>query len=228
MKLFILGCQRSGTTLLKMIFGSRSDITMIDHDLEHIHSLSSSTDHCIKAPQLVYRSKYIRDKFPNAKFICVFREPKDVVSSMMSFGTRDSWANGYRQGEGARNNMVFDGENSIHQECARIYEAKAKCLLNWHTPVCFVHYKDLTKRPKTTIRGMCKYLGMEFDECMLQHHKYNKDARRIGGMNFKKPIFVNAGKWKTVLSQKEAREVDSIARSSYSAYLSSLPDFLMM
>jgi len=233
MKLFIIGCQRSGTTLLGMILGNLPDMHMIDqdrlmppmndpYDMDEVdRKLESLVEGncCIKSPQLTYRSDYVAKHFPDAKFVCVFREPKDVVASMMSLRDDQSlWLNIHRMREAAFNNRLYV-HPSIHTNCANIYRAKALCVLNWHSDVHFVHYKDLTENPEQTLRNICDSMELTFDKSMMDYHQHNQQSKPIGGNNWKKPIFSNSGKWMNTLSEREGWQVDDIAKPFYEKML---------
>jgi len=120
--IFIVGCQRSGTTLLGLMLGSHPDITLYDEPESYAFESCMCNNKCgccnwvkndevtrpeadspysvYKVPMWTHRIDSIYDRYPNSKFIFLSRNPVAVVSSMkslrMSSGT---WIEEQAKGE---------------------------------------------------------------------------------------------------------------------------------
>jgi len=88
--ILITGSQRSGTTLLHLILDSHPEIVGIDEENFIESQLSDypedkNTPACVsfKLPNYVHRFDRVKT-WPNLKVLFCIRDPKDVVSSMMS------------------------------------------------------------------------------------------------------------------------------------------------
>jgi len=110
-KALILGCQRSGTTLLGMILQAHSSVEVIEENNGRFHQIYAltrlldlarvdsyqSTDAKLavfKAPRDSHRICEIEQTLPQAKTIWVSREVNQVVASMLSLKTQGGvpWA----------------------------------------------------------------------------------------------------------------------------------------
>ena len=76
-----------------------------------------------------------------------------------------------------------------------------------------IHYEDLCRDPEATLKGACRFLGVDFQPEMLTLRK--SEAHNIGGnpMRFRtgeQEITLDE-RWRDQLSEKELREFDRIA-----------------
>lgn len=143
----------------------------------------------------------IRALFPGVKFIHIYRDPRDTAASLK----RMPWAGG--QGQSMRR---------IARRCAQTYETMAR----WRatlgdTAVCEVRYESLVEDAEGVLRGVCAFLGEEFDAAMLAFH-----ARTEAGYQAREEAWKGGtrraidgssiGRWKKDLS---AREVAAVERA---------------
>jgi len=257
--IFIVGVQRSGTTLLRLILNAHSEIaipeearfltpilkkdcsdkhysgselrTLIQYlknnsqfalwnfdsnaffeDLENKDRVSVKylieqmfRSYCDKEGKRVWGDKslffgsidILHELFPNARFIHVIRDGRDVF---------DSW----RKMDKTKNNpavMALDWllkEKSINKSFAQVPEANKLT----------VRYEDLLEQPESTVKSLSQFLGIEYEPDMLEF--YNSSQRYIGEHHskliFNKIDSQNALKWKTNLDQKETAIFTGIAR----------------
>jgi len=83
----IAGCQRSGTTLLKLILDEHSQIDVIDEDVVGFHGEKiadfNRKDHVFgfKLPMVTNNLDLLKSK--NLKLVHIIRDPRDVIKSML-------------------------------------------------------------------------------------------------------------------------------------------------
>ncbi|OEF96832.1 sulfotransferase family protein [Desulfuribacillus alkaliarsenatis] len=99
-------------------------------------------------------NKYI-EIWPEAKFIHIVRDGRDVAASQMI--DHSSW--GYTDIESAALGWV----DIINR--ARNYAKKF--------PVCEIRYEDLILTPEKTLMDICGFLEIEWDDSLMSHHLKN-------------------------------------------------------
>jgi Sulfotransferase domain. len=118
-KLFlIMGCQRSGSTLLESIFNAHPQVHVIGEeqgeayryfaDPARLNGLPKESV-CLRIPAATHLIKHATEKFAGARILFTLRDPRDVVVSMRKLEVRkqlddpwDTW-------------LVVYGHNEIHK-----------------------------------------------------------------------------------------------------------------
>jgi len=199
---FILCLPRSGSTLLRMLLDSHSQIASppethllpplleLLRDEETLHALwhlgfdrpavaealAQSARHLLdayaaskgkamwieKTPRNHEYAEEIALGFPDAKLIVLQRHPFDVVQSMIArdyAGTNDAVRRTRRPGA------------SDFETCCRYVEAGCRRLLEFSAShpdrVFVVGYEELSASPAAILRGLCQFLGVEYEPSML-------------------------------------------------------------
>lgn len=139
----------------------------------------------------------IRALFPGAKFLHIYRDPRDTVASLK----RMPWA----AGQSARR---------ISRRCAQTYETMTR----WRgtlgdAAVCEVRYESLVEDTEGVLRGVCAFLGEPFDAAMLEFHSrgdtgyQQREEAWKGGT--RRPIDGSSiGRWKKDLSERDVAAVE--------------------
>ena len=170
-----------------------------------------------KTPRHVFRIAEILAVYPDAKVICMVRDPRAVVASY-----RD-WKNqgGLRRAEGDADYQAAiraDEErarNSYHIVLATMmwrgaanagFEAQTR-----FTPerARLVRYEDVTDDPEATLRSVSDWLGIGFDPAMLEIPLHNSSTIR-----FTEQAGVSSAprdRWSEVLSDREISVVQKVA-----------------
>ncbi|HHH36036.1 MAG TPA: sulfotransferase [Gammaproteobacteria bacterium] len=85
----VTGCQRSGTTLLLLVFNAHPAVRGVDETLFdpkllqiYLQSQEYSPAVCFKLPVIAHEAKYFA-AFPGVKILWALRDPRDVVTSMV-------------------------------------------------------------------------------------------------------------------------------------------------
>ena len=108
-----------------------------------------------KSPFYCHRLVELHRLYPQAYFILVWRNPVEVYRSILRAGQTSRFFG--RPGMLSR--MIYQQEQAINQ-AARIKQTGARILR--------VDYADIVDRTETTCRGICEFLGVEYDERMLR------------------------------------------------------------
>ena len=223
---FVMGCQRTGSTLMSMILGSHPYLeNRGDVDLPEIMSGGLSRGDVLHSVIWTARYKLISQTYPDAKFVFMLRNIYAVVNSMMELGWADHFAisevarailgisNWYNQysiipylGKACHNNDIL----KIATMCAYL---KSYMLREYHEhglDVYPIRYEELVSSPTITTKALSDFLGIEWHEDLLAHHRIYKDAPAYAGNDPKRPIDeASVDKWRSVLSN-EQRETISV------------------
>ena len=210
---FICGCGHTGTTLLTIMFAAHPDTFVPLYETEifrkaeprkHWNQLlrdvnSSEKNHLIeKTPKHIHNLKTIRQIVPDARFILMTRDGRDVAASCITrfgsakYGT-DRWID----------------ENQIVRKALQ------------QNDTILVRYEDLIEDPKSTLQRLCEFCKIPYSEEMLNFHQHKTrwhgideplregtgargyEHRMLRAWQVNQPLFDSRGKWKGMLSDKE-------------------------
>lgn len=141
---------------------------------------------------------YTKEIFPNAKFIYIFRDPRDVT----------------------RSNLKKTPEKTHYEIIQTInsrYEFVLKMLNLYPTDVLIIQYEKLLHNPKLICENICNFLNLPYENEMLNYYKTNKNGSRIisGKLNIhtntQSPLNPNLiGQWKkdNILSKKNIKDIE--------------------
>jgi len=107
-----------------------------------------------KAPVYCTRLRQLARRYPNGSFIMIWRDPLEIYRSII----RASQEARFFRRPGTLNRFIFGQEQMIRQ-VARVSQAGGR--------IYCVSYDDLIDRTEDTCRSICQFLGIEFDEKML-------------------------------------------------------------
>lgn len=205
---FLVGFPRSGTTLLDQILDAHPQLqvmeenpamdaarahvetmkggypaalaTLTGDDIEHLREIYwQNVDQFLKLragailidklPLNITNIPLIVRLFPSARFILALRHPLDVIlSNFMQF---------YQLNDATSNFMTLKGTATLYRLIMGFWLQCAKLLaLNFHT----TKYEDLVADLEAVSRGMLEFLGVDWDEGVLEYHSH---ARQRGVIN---------------------------------------------
>ena len=150
-----------------------------------------------KTPRHVFYWREILHFFPQAKFVHMIRDGRDVALSWMRarFGPKTVYP-------AARQWIRY------LQEIDEIRHSK-------HNEVLLeIRYEDLLDDPEGTLRGLCRFLGEDYVPGMLDFHRnespYRTDSTNLE--NLRRPLMTeNQQKWRTQMSQGQRRVFEAVA-----------------
>lgn len=159
-----------------------------------------------KTPNNVRAIGPILTWYPNARFIHVIRDGRDVACSLRNH-PKERIENG---------RIVPLKTNNPMDRCATRWRDDVADGLAYrgHPRVTEVRYEDLVRDPASEFARVCTFIGESFDEAML--HASDNEPARVG-QNLNNPGASSAithraiGRWERDLSDTERRTVDDIA-----------------
>jgi hypothetical protein len=107
-----------------------------------------------KSPFYCARLQWLAQRHPGCRFVLLWRDPSEIYRSVVRAGRKEPF---FRR-RGMQSRIIFYGEQMIRQ-AARLEQAGV--------PLCHVTYADLAGDTEKTCRRVCRFLGIEFDEKML-------------------------------------------------------------
>lgn len=183
---------------VQKITARSSSIEEIVEDLHMEYAGGSDKLAGQKTPRFVRYLDIISAAYPDAKFIHLVRDPRSVVASL-------KYSPNHRLPvpQGAAR-WVNDVELGLHYEA--VHPDK----------VIRVQYEELIEQPEATLRGICTFIGVEYDPGMVELGKAPRDflpggfyeaGRKMLGASVKKD---KAEAWRTRLSQPELAIAETI------------------
>jgi len=150
-----------------------------------------------KTPSHTYHWREILHYFPNARFIHLMRDGRDVALS-------------YKKAD-AGPKTFYSAARRWRAELEAVAELQAAVD---PSQIIDVRYEDLTADAETTLRAICDFLGETFEPAMLEfykqetaHHRVNRDLNNIN-----KPLMSNnTQKWRREMTPDDLRIWESIA-----------------
>jgi hypothetical protein len=152
-----------------------------------------------KTPFLNQRIPFVLNIFPNAKFVNLIRDGRDVIASRVhSLGGESTLS--------AANRWVTSLQLSAH------YEKKLpdRQWLN-------LYYEDLVTHPEANLRRVCEFINIPFHDIMINGESNLDlgDTVLAHHANTKNKISASAiGKWKKTMNPKDMQAVSSIISPS--------------
>tara|TARA_B100000989_G_scaffold295829_1_gene277676 strand:+ start:100 stop:813 length:714 start_codon:yes stop_codon:yes gene_type:complete len=165
-KIFICGCGHTGTTILARIIGNHSKIYLINFETgayllnrhykrnkllkKYIRFAKKNKKRFIleKTPRHIWHLDYINRITKNSKFILTTRNPKDTIYSL------------YKRYKNIDKAIIRYQDDSI--QTIRFKNFKNSCLIK---------YEDLKLNPKRTLKKICKFLKLKYEENMLNFYQ---------------------------------------------------------
>jgi hypothetical protein len=138
----------------------------------------------------------------DARYLYLYRDGRDVCLSFLKAVVGEKTA--YHVAR------QWDTEQQLALECGRRVPASQYLALS---------YEELTSNPESTLRLLCRWLGIEFSPAMLDFHaseEANKTAAS-GKMweNVKKPVMAtNTKKWLSGMTRDQVIDFESVAGRS--------------
>ena len=135
-----------------------------------------------KSPNYYDRLNEMADDFPQARFILMWRDPKDTANSIVRAA---ALGNSYFSRKGAAHCGLL-GYEVFKKECDR--------LVPRGKPVCQINYEDLIRETPAVMRQVCEFLQIPYDDSLSnlagadrsailegQHHANLRGDTIVGG-----------------------------------------------
>ena len=146
--------------------------------------------------------------FPDARFIFVMRDPRDVIRSLLrSHQQDDVWGAALC--------------------CYRMHRHAERMRRYYSEDTFVIRYEDLVRRPRETCEEMCRFLGLSYHEQMVRFHELNVGGARLIGLT--RSIHPNTttpfnpeliGQWKKegTFTPRELRLIENALRRYMNRY----------
>jgi hypothetical protein len=222
--IFLLGTQRSGTTLLTRILSShpnlyiQNELPMDDlfegplnkeillkrivakvFDIHKVLLPIEKEGELLwgwKEPLLTYELDALVRCFPDSKYVLIIRDGRGVVNSYMD----NRWGLGTTAYTGA---LRWQKEVALQMAFAK--KTQEKCLT--------IRYEDLVQNLPETLVQLCGFIGVEFSNQMLEFHNQKLDFKvNRENVNTTKPADQShSDKWRKALSAREIALIELVA-----------------
>lgn len=149
-----------------------------------------------KTPLNTFHLNKIHQTFPNAKFVHIIRDGRDVAVSYKKAKLYQSLEEACTRWNDSVNEVKMFSKKILNN---KLYEIK---------------YEMLVSNPREEIKNVCNFLGIDFKESMLNRSQSNH-LGDVSGLNHhknvKNPINSSSiGKWRNTLSEEEKKTVNNL------------------
>jgi len=156
--------------LLAYIKQHRKEITPSDIYLHLLKTPKKESEKCayIGNKQEVFVDGHgptIKKIFPDAKFIIIVRDPRDVAKSVIQNFSRE------------RDRGVMKSATTTFSANKYINQLKSK----YPKDVLVIRYEDLILSPRNTCMEICDYLNLQYSDNMINFYKKNQSGELLIG-----------------------------------------------
>jgi hypothetical protein len=152
-----------------------------------------------KTPAYMQRLDVVERAFPGALYVHLIRDGRDAGLSFMEMRRRPrfSWAR-------PRSLGTFAAQWRREVEGARRFgrEKAAGRYLE-------LHYEDLVAGPEPALRGVCGFLGLEFDSRMLAYHR-DRDAPALPDHPRLAQPPTSGRRWRSEMAPRDAERFEAV------------------
>lgn len=227
---FLVGFPRSGTTLLDTFLMGHRNVEVLEEEpsllkpntlLKDFEQLGVADDATVaqardayfdfvatkadlagdvqivdKNPLATNSLPLIRKLFPGGKVVVALRHPCDVVLSC--------YATNFKLNDGMANFLRLETAAELY-DLTFSYLERVRELLPM--PIHMVKYEDVVADPQAQLRAVIDFLGLEWDERLIDHQKTARERGRIKTASYAQvvePIYSrSAGRWRNFRKQME-------------------------
>lgn len=224
--IFIIGTQRSGTTLLTRMLSAHSQLFIQNEmgtygifdrpyttealhgritgrlrDRYSINVESLEAEGILwgwKDPMLTPYLDELAEHYPGSKFVLIIRDPRAVVASYID----NAWGLGTTPYTGA---LRWLDEVTTQLAFCRKHSGRSL----WFT------YESLIENNEAALKTICDFLDVEFDHSMLEYYKKPLEfGQNRSNMNTQKPIEkTSLYKWKSAFSDRQVGIINHVCRA---------------
>jgi len=242
--IFVLGCQRGGTTLLYMLFSSHPAVIGYNEDdlnfsfpglmalLDNSkYSATQGRFSCYKLPTKTPELQIIQKEYKHSKILWIVRHPYSVISSMRSLirpQTGKNWLITNGRLELERHSKMFPEIADIDIENldeitlgAYIYNYKILAYQKYEEKglnVFLIKFEDLINDVNETLRPILMRIGLGWSDTILTHHEKHKKKHYVGKNIGSRPIDKSRVNPKLNLSLEEMEKIKRICNVHIQKY----------
>ncbi|MGF1503641.1 MAG: sulfotransferase, partial [Anaerolineae bacterium] len=169
---------------------------------DHLAGQAGQSRWLEKTPTHVYHMAAIRAAIPDARFVQIVRDPRDVLASKK---TRRQTIND-RYHESVRQRKHFEkAYDPLWDALAWRSAARAG-----QSAEVTVHYEELVTQPEATVQAVCGALALSYTPALLEVRAANPaEWQRTGTQGISA---ASVGRWRRVLSPPEVALIQTVTR----------------
>jgi hypothetical protein len=176
----------------RLVFGAIAELRGFDHYAE-------------KTPGYVHSMQLIADELPEARFVHIVRDGRDVGTAMLN---NPMGPTGFKSTALHWRYRVTAASRFAQRSPHRCYE---------------VRYEDLVVDTESVLKGICEFLEMDFHPQMLRFHERGAVLDQMVGSqqhhaSLKQPVRPGLRDWRRDLSPLQQDEFASLAGDTLKAY----------
>lgn len=167
--IFIVGCPHSGTSIMHRLIGQHPQVHWISWESflftkgvdSRVEQISKWQSEAVQAGKTFVAEKTTWHLFhinefaalaPGAKFVCMLRDGRDVVASLMN------------RGRTARIDGTLDGCIDLWKKSCEVLET-----VKTRKDVCVRRLEDLCTNPREELRSTLQFLGLSHSDSELEY-----------------------------------------------------------
>jgi len=185
--LLVIGCQRSGTSLLASMLGRHSEINMLYESTTTDSLFTIGKKYSgnkllawrqIRWDKRASRIGHLMNRLINADFGRRRRHHRVRLFPTSKLSLKDYLdVNGRiivitRNKVDVIKSIVRRTQMSAYQ-AEREYDRSMKLISKLHHVALLIQFNDLVSRPEAIMKGVCRYLGLEYESRMLEGPRFN-------------------------------------------------------
>ena len=196
--------KEESTTNWKFYHENFKDSESLKGILDKVYSSSTNKKFKIwgdKTPQNTYFIKHIFPVYPNAKYLFIVRDGRDVVNSLVKMMHTNKKYQSYSE------HQLFQRATELWNKSINVYDWLQKKGAN----LLLVKYEDFTSNPDKTINEIASFLNVELGNLQETEKDKSMGVQNMSHhQNLSKPITTSSiGKWKKELSQEQISSIQS-------------------
>jgi hypothetical protein len=229
LKFFILGCQRTGTTMLRLIMDSHPDIHCFDEWKGYsalLHGNYSNTKQAkllgFKCPdwtELFLESDIHHKILGQSQILFMLRDVRGCIASMLKLKTGNgNFFNGLQINWPdspycpPKQLAIIRRLNCPEHRLAALYWRTKTYqyveMVKRGLPVLPVHYEQFVQFPESHLKIICQFLQVPWDDRLLRHYKQPHDespgGKAVGNTALNRPIDQSSIMlWKSIFTAEQ-------------------------
>ena len=205
-----------------MYFSSRDEVQNLYETYMRcfINKFASKYDvnYCIwKMPALTSELPILSDIIPNFHMICMIRDPRDIITSMMHVAEK-------KRSHNEDHPWTKFSIEDFSQLCLSYYDKliSEKLKSTYREKTWFVRYEDLANDPEEVISDIRNFTGLQLHEFSRSSEwssiKFNLDVKTSPARDFLTPLYggpidnSKIGTWKQHLTHTDVSTIERICR----------------
>lgn len=185
--------------------GDLKESTSLKGILDKVYTASANKKFKIwgdKTPQNTYFMKHIFPVYPNAKYVFIVRDGRDVVNSLVKMMRANKKYQSFTE------HQLLQRATELWNKSINVYD----WLQEKGAHLLLVKYEDFTSNPDKTIKELASFLNVELGNLQEAEKVDSMGVKNMSHhQNLSKPISTNSiGKWKKELPQEYLSLIQSL------------------